>query len=121
MEGLAVILHFFMALVLVVLMLYAGRILGPRRKSWKKEQSFECGIPEQGSAYVPFRVRYFLVAILFVLFDIEIVFMYPWAVNLKFLSQELGILAFWEMVTFAMTVLLGLGYVIRNGALKWSA
>ncbi len=108
-----------MAFGVVFLILVLGYVLGPRRKTSKKGESFECGIPSEGEPRVPFRVKYFLVAILFVLFDVEIVFMYPWAVNFKRLTEELGVIAFVEMFLFAMTIFVGLAYVVRQGALKW--
>src|SRR5690606_34767090 len=62
--------------------------LGPRRKSKIKDSSWECGIESIGNARIPFNVKYFLVAILFVLFDVEVVFMYPWAVNFQALGWD---------------------------------
>jgi NADH-quinone oxidoreductase subunit A len=89
--------------------------LGPRRKTRVKEEAFECGIESQGNARTPFSIKYFLVAILFVLFDVEVIFMYPWAVNFK----ELGLFGLMEMFTFMGLMIVGLVYIIRRGALKW--
>lgn len=89
--------------------------LGPRRKTRVKEETFECGIESQGNARTPFSIKYFLVAILFVLFDVEVIFMYPWAVNFK----ELGLFGLMEMFTFMGLMIVGLVYIIRRGALKW--
>ncbi|MBL7941856.1 MAG: NADH-quinone oxidoreductase subunit A [Flavobacteriales bacterium] len=89
--------------------------LGPKRKSKVKEETFECGIEVQGNARTPFSIKYFLVAILFVLFDVEVIFMYPWAVNFK----ELGLFGLMEMFAFMGLMIVGLVYIIRRGALKW--
>ena len=89
--------------------------LGPKRQGKIKNENFECGIEQYGNARSPFSVKYFLIAILFVLFDVEIIFLYPWAVNF----QALGVVGFVEMVIFILFVVTGLFYVIKKGALKW--
>ena len=106
---------FFVALGFVATTLIATHLLGPKRKSKIKEETFECGIESQGNARLPFSIKYFLVAILFVLFDVEVIFMYPWAVNFK----QLGITGFFEMLTFVGFLLVGFYYIIKKGALKW--
>ncbi|MGL4632829.1 MAG: NADH-quinone oxidoreductase subunit A [Leadbetterella sp.] len=106
-----------LAVGFVCFVLFATHYLGPRLKSKRKEDPFECGIESQGDARMPMSVRYFLTAILFVLFDVEIVFMYPWAVNFK----KLGWLGFWEMLIFVTFVMAGLYYVIRKGVLDWAS
>ncbi len=98
----------------VTTLLLTGKI-GPKRAGKHKEENFECGIEQYGNARSPFSVKYFLIAILFVLFDVEIIFLYPWAVNFK----DLGIVGFVEMVLFIFFVVAGLFYVIRKGALEW--
>lgn len=90
-------------------------LLGPKRNTQTKLDPFECGIEPKGNARVPFSVKYFLVAILFVLFDIEVIFMYPWAV----LFKELGVAGFVEMMIFIGFLLTGFFYIIKRGALKW--
>ncbi len=89
--------------------------LGPKRKSKTKLDPFECGIESQGNARVPFNIKYFLVAILFVLFDVEVIFMYMWAVNFK----DLGLTGFVEMLVFIGLLLIGFFYLIKKGALNW--
>ena len=84
------------ALGFVLLVMALTHWMGPKRKSKIKLESFECGIESQGNARIPFSIKYFLVAILFVLFDVDVIFMYPWAVNFK----ELGMLGFVEMLLF---------------------
>lgn len=106
---------FVVAMGFVATTLIATHLLGPSRKSKIKQDVFECGIESQGNARLPFSIKYFLVAILFVLFDVEVIFMYPWAVNFK----ELGIVGFIEMLTFITFLLVGFYYIIKKGALKW--
>src|SRR5690606_39986723 len=99
----------------VILTVFISGKLGPKRSSKKKDVNFECGIESVGNARVPFNVKYFLVAILFVLFDVEVIFIYPWAVNFKALGGK-GMI---EMFVFMGMLLLGFFYVIRKGALDW--
>ena len=110
-----ILIQLGVALGFVVTTIFATHFLGPKRKSKKKLDPFECGIESTGNARVPFSVRYFLVAILFVLFDVEVIFMYPWAVNFK----ALGLTGLLEMFLFIGLLLLGFFYVIKKGALKW--
>lgn len=99
----------------VVTTMAATHWMGPKKKSIVKEESFECGIEVQGNARSPFSVKYFLVAILFVLFDVEVIFMYPWAVNFK----TLGVFGLMEMMFFMGIFLIGFFYIIKKGALTW--
>ncbi len=110
-----IVLMFIVAAGFVVVTMVATHLLGPKRKSQIKLDTFECGIDVQGNARIPFSIKYFLVAILFVLFDVEVIFMYPWAVNFK----SLGMLGFIEMLTFIGFLLVGFIYIIKKGALKW--
>jgi NADH-quinone oxidoreductase subunit A len=103
------------ALAFIVATMVATHSLGPKRHSKKKDDAFECGIESIGDARTPISVKYFLVAILFVLFDIEIVFMYPWAVNFKQLSWN----GFYDMLVFMGLLLAGFLYVLKKGILKW--
>jgi NADH-quinone oxidoreductase subunit A len=114
-DYLPVILMLAVALGFVVTTMVATHLLGPKRKSKMKLDTFECGIESQGNARIPFSIKYFLVAILFVLFDVEVIFMYPWAVNFK----ELGFTGMIEMVSFMGFLLVGFFYIIKKGALKW--
>ncbi len=110
-----IVLMFLVALAFVSVTMVATHLLGPKKKSAIKLDSFECGIESQGNARVPFSIKYFLVAILFVLFDVEVIFMYPWAV----LFKELGMAGFIEMIVFISFLLVGFFYIIKRGALKW--
>ena len=89
--------------------------LGPKRSSKIKDENFECGIESFGNALIPFSVKYFLVAILFVLFDVEVIFLYPWAINFKDLGME-GMI---KMVIFMLLLLVGFFYIIKKKALEW--
>lgn len=89
--------------------------LGPKRNSQIKDKNFECGIESVGNARIPFSVKYFVVAILFVLFDVEVIFLYPWAINFK----ELGIEGMIKMVIFMLLLLVGFFYIIKKKALDW--
>ena len=110
-----ILLQFIVAAGFVVTTMVATHLLGPKRKSKIKLDTFECGIESQGNARAPFSIKYFLVAILFVLFDVEVIFMYPWAVNFK----TLGINGIIEMLIFMVLLLTGFFYIIKKGALKW--
>ena len=114
-DYLPILIQFFVALGFVVMVMFVTHLLGPKRKSKLKLESFECGIESQGNARIPFSVKYFLVAILFVLFDVEVIFMYPWAVNFR----ELGTNGMLEMLVFLGLLLTGFFYIIKKGALTW--
>ena len=114
-DYLPIVLMLFVALGFIATTMVVTHLLGPSRKSKIKLETFECGIEAQGNARLPFSIKYFLVAILFVLFDVEVIFMYPWAVNFK----ELGLTGFIEMITFIGFLLVGFFYIIKKGALRW--
>ncbi len=103
------------AIGFVVTTMVASHRLGPRRSTKVKDDTFECGVEVQGNARTPFSIKYFLVAILFVLFDVEVIFMYPWAVNFK----ALGLFGLLEMFSFMGIMVVGLVYIIKRGALNW--
>lgn len=91
---------------------------GPQYKSKRKDMPFECGVPPVGDARQRFSVRFYLVAILFLLFDVEVIFFFPWAVVYKkYLSINSFILV--EMAFFVAILLVGYIYVLRKGALEW--
>jgi NADH-quinone oxidoreductase subunit A len=96
-------------------MIYGTNALGPKRKTADKLQNFEGGIEIQGNARKPIAVKYFLVAILFVLFDVEVIFFYPYAVNFR----ELGWSGFGAICMFIGFFLTGFIYIIKNCGLNW--
>lgn len=114
-DYLPIVITFLVAAGFVGTTMFVTHILGPKRKSKIKNDSFECGIEAQGNARIPFSIKYFLVAILFVLFDVEVIFMYPWAVNFK----DLGVTGFIEMGLFVAFFMIGFYYIMKKGALKW--
>lgn len=114
-DYLPIFIMFTIAVGFAAVSLWATHALGPKRKTRVKLESFECGIETQGNARVPFSIKYFLVAILFVLFDIEVIFMYPWATNFK----ELGMLGVVEVFSFIALLLVGFYYMIAKKALRW--
>jgi NADH-quinone oxidoreductase subunit A len=99
----------------VTLTMFVTHLMGPKRQSKIKLETFECGIPSQGNARIPFSIKYFLAAILFVLFDVEVIFLYPWAVDFR----ALGLAGFWEMMGYMAVLLIGFFYILKKGALKW--
>lgn len=103
------------AIGFVGLTMVATHLLGPKRKSTTKLGTFECGVEVQGNARVPYPIRYFLVAILFVVFDVEVIFMYPWAVNFK----TLGAAGLAQMLVFISILLVGFAYIWKRRALEW--
>ena len=96
--------------------LFLSSALGPRRPSKDKLSTYECGIDPVGSARERFSVKFYLVAMLFILFDIEIVFLYPWAIILS----DLKLFGFIEMIVFLGILLIGLLYVWKKGGLEWT-
>ena len=100
------------------LVLLLSAFLGPKIKSKRKDMPFECGVPPVGDARQRFSVRFYLVAILFLLFDVEAIFFFPWAVVYKkYLSINSFILV--EMAFFVAILLVGYFYVLKKGALEW--
>ena len=110
-----ILMQFVLAVGFVVGTIFVSSKLGPKRSSESKDKNFECGIKSIGNARNPFSVKYFLVAILFVLFDIEVIFLYPWAINFK----ELGMEGMVKMIIFMMLLLVGFFYIIKKKALEW--
>lgn len=100
-------------------MLGVAALAGPRRRYAAKEAPYECGVPLLGSARERFSVSYYLVAILFVLFDIETVFLIPWAVTFRDLLGTMGIFSIIEMFVFIGILTVGLLYAWRRGGLEW--
>ena len=112
---LPIVIQLMFAAGLLTLMLWGSSKLGPSRKTIDKLQNFESGIEIQGNARQPMAIKYFLVAILFVLFDVEVIFFYPYAVNFR----ELGWNGFMAVVLFVSLFLAGFIYIFKKGALKW--
>ncbi len=110
-----IILQLIFAIGFIVTMLLVSNYLGPKRKTADKLENFASGIESHGNARQPIAIKYFLVAILFVLFDVEVIFFYPYAVNFK----SLGMTGFIEVLLFTTFFIIGFYYIIKRGALNW--
>jgi len=110
-----IVLQLVVAVGVVGLIMALTHLLGPKRRTKDKLINFESGIPSVGNARQPMSVKYFLVAILFVLFDVEVIFFYPYAVNFKDLGKD----GFFAVIMFVAFFLCGFIYIIKKGALKW--
>lgn len=103
------------AAVVVGVMVNINRWVGPHNPSQRKQESFECGNPPSVSAWGRFSVRFYLTALLFLVFDVEVIFLYPWAVELR----KLGMFGFVEALIFIAILFVGLIYAWERGALDW--
>jgi NADH-quinone oxidoreductase subunit A len=112
---LPILIQVIFALGLIFTIIIVSDLVGPKRKTTDKLQNFESGIEIKGNARQPMAIKYFLVAILFVLFDVEVIFFYPYAVNFR----ELGWDGFIAVVLFVGLFLSGFIYIFKKGALKW--
>ncbi len=112
---LPIAMQLLMAVGLIIAILIGSDLLGPKRKGSDKLQNFESGIEIKGNARQPMAIKYFLVAILFVLFDVEVIFFYPYAVNFRALGWE----GFMAVVLFVSMFMAGFIYIFKKGALKW--
>lgn len=112
---LPIAIQLLFAIGLITTIIVLSDWLGPKRKTNDKLQNFESGIEIKGNARQPMAVKYFLVAILFVLFDVEVIFFYPYAVNFR----ELGWDGFAAVVVFVALFITGLIYIFKKGALNW--
>jgi NADH-quinone oxidoreductase subunit A len=112
---LPIVMQLGFAVGLVGFMIFLSDKVGPKRKTADKLQNFESGIDIKGNARQPMAIKYFLVAILFVLFDVEVIFFYPYAVNFK----QLGWGGFAAVAMFVGLFVIGFTYIVKKGALDW--
>jgi NADH-quinone oxidoreductase subunit A len=117
---LPLLIHLLIALGIASGMIILSTILGKRRASRAKFQQYECGMPPTGDARERFSVKFYLVAMLFILFDVEAIFLYPWAVVFRDLTKSFGMFGFWEMVVYIGIVLVGFFYIWKKGVLDWN-
>lgn len=108
-----------LGIVLVVVVQVLSHLLRPHRLHDAKQRTYECGEEPEGSPWVRFNIRFYLIALFFIVFDLEIVFMLPWAVVFNEMLAELGAIAFWDMAVFVAILVVGLAYVWRKGDLDW--
>lgn len=111
----ALIIFFIGGVVMVGAGILASNLLAPKSSNLQKGEPYECGVPTQGTSWIQFRVGYYLFAILFLIFDVETVFIFPWAVVMK----KVGLSAFIEILIFLIILGLGLLYAWKKKALKW--
>ena len=112
---LPVLIQMLFAVGLIATILIGSDLIGPKRKGSDKLQNFESGIEIKGNARQPMAIKYFLTAILFVLFDVEVIFFYPYAVNFRALHWH----GFVAVLLFVALFLAGFIYIFKKGALKW--
>jgi len=110
-----VLLFIAVATAIGLALLGAGKVLGPNRPGTEKLSPYECGFEAFGDARMQFDVRYYLVAILFILFDLEIAFLFPWAIA----NQQVGLVGFWTAMVFLLVLTVGFVYEWKKGALDW--
>jgi len=108
-------LFFFFLLFLGVMLIALNDFFGLRRRYVEKLIPYECGLDPSGDARIPFRIRYYLIAVIFLVFDVEVVFLYPWAV----IFDELSWFGFVEVSIFILLLLVAYVYAWKEGALKW--
>lgn len=111
-----ILLQVLIAMAIAGGMIAASAVLGHRVRSRIKDAPYECGIVSEGSTRERFSVKFYLVAMVFILFDIETIFLFPWAV----VFRELKLFAFFEMLLFVALVMAGFFYIWKKGALAWS-
>ncbi len=110
-----VLIFMIISIGFVAIAVISGKIIGPRFASKGKDSTYECGEDTVGDTWVRFNFRYYVVALIFIIFDVEIVFLFPWAVVFK----QMGLLAFIEMAIFLFILIVGFIYAYAKGDLYW--
>jgi len=108
-------LFFVVSVLFVPLVVFVTKFLAPQNPTAEKLLTYECGVPARGGIFAHYYVRYYIFAFLFVIFDVEVVFLFPWAVNFR----SLGIAGLVEVFIFIVILILGLVYAWKKGILKW--
>jgi NADH-quinone oxidoreductase subunit A len=114
-DYLSIIIFLFVSLVLSLAFIVLNYLLSPKNPDPEKLSAYECGFEAFGDSRMEFDVRFYLVAILFIIFDLEIAFLFPWAISLG----EIGALGFWSMMIFLFVLTVGFIYEWKKGALDW--
>ena len=104
-----------LGIIMVAVPLIVQSLVAPSKKSKEKVETYECGEESEGSAWLQFNIRFYVIALIFLIFDVEVVFLFPWAVVFK----ELGLLAMVEMAIFLVILIVGLAYVWVKADLNW--
>src|SRR3981189_3452424 len=112
---LPLVIFFAVALVIGLALLVAPFLIAPNKPDAEKLSAYECGFPAFDDARMKFDVRFYLVSILFIIFDLEVAFLFPWAITLK----ATGVFGFWSMVVFLAVLTVGFIYEWKKGALEW--
>ena len=107
------------ALIFAVVTVFSSKIFGPQRPNSSKLSTYESGMKPVGTTHERVSVKYYLVAMLFIIFDLEVIFVYPWAVQFKKLFGEIGITVFTSMFVFLVVLELGYLYAYKKGVFKW--
>jgi len=118
-QYLPIVIFLGIAAVLGIAFILAAAILAPKAPDPEKLSAYECGFNAFDDARMKFDVRFYLVSILFIIFDLEVAFLFPWAVSLMKLPQDVQVFAFWSMMTFLGVLTVGFIYEWKNGALEW--
>ena len=114
-EYLPILLFIIVGITVGVIAIAAGKVLAPNKPDERKNSPYECGFEAFEDSRMKFDVRYYLVAILFIIFDLEIAFLFPWAIVL----DEIGVFGFWAMMLFLGVLVVGFVYEWKRGALEW--
>jgi NADH-quinone oxidoreductase subunit A len=114
-EYLPIAVFLAVAIVMAAVFVSASMLAGPSRPDKEKLSAYECGFEAFEDARIPFDVRFYLVAILFIIFDLEVAFLFPWAISLG----EIGVFGFWSMMAFLGVLTVGFLYEWKKGALEW--
>ena len=114
-DYLPIIMFLGLAIAIAAIALIASYLIGTQRPDYEKNSPYECGFEAFDDARKPFDVRFYLVAILFIIFDLEVAFLFPWAVSLG----SIGMFGFWSMLVFLGILTVGFVYEWRKGALEW--
>lgn len=110
------LIHLLVAMFLAGALVGVSSLVGWRKPSREKQQAYECGVTPTGDAREPFSVKFYLVAMVFILFDVEAIFLYPWA----YIFRQLRWFGFFEMLLYIAILLVGYAYLWKKGALDWN-
>jgi NADH-quinone oxidoreductase subunit A len=114
-----IILVLVVAAVFATAIIFSSKLFGPQRPNKVKLMPYESGKDPVGTTKERISIKYYLVAMLFIIFDIEVIYLYPWGVEFRNLYEVYGIFAFWPMLVFLIVLELGFLYIYKKGALKW--
>lgn len=118
-QYISIILVLVVAAVFAVAIIFSSKLFGPQRPNKMKLMPYESGKNPVGTTKERISIKYYLVAMLFIIFDIEVIYLYPWGVEFRNLYNEYGFFAFWPMLVFLIVLELGFLYIFKKGALKW--